>query len=61
MHDNTYYLPVGPVFECGLPLAQYQAGCPECDARSVAHVGYPPDDELIAVARAALGMAPAAT
>lgn len=61
VHDNTYYvnLPHGPVFECGVPLEQYQADCCdtcECDPRSVAHVGYPADSVLIAAARSALGL-----
>ena len=60
--DNVYYLPLASpnetVYECNMPLAEYQASCDSCDPRSVA-LPFPEDAVIFAAARAALGMAPA--
>jgi hypothetical protein len=60
---NTYHLPLTnasypTVYECGMPLAEYQASCPTCDPGSVA-LPYPADEDLIGLARSVLGMPPA--
>jgi len=53
VHDNTIYTPTGRVTECGKPLADWQAtgGDPGTVAKT-----WPADADLIALARAALGM-----
>ena len=58
MHDNEYYLPAGSggVFECGLPIADYQASCTGCDPGSRAYAGWPEDGVLLDAARVALGI-----
>ncbi len=61
--NNTYALPLGQVtppplvYECGMPLQEYQAACEQCDPGSVA-VPFPPDDEILGLARILLGMPP---
>ena len=63
LHNNTYYFPMEAgaevAYECGMPLAQYQAACGECDPGSVA-LPLPEDAVLIGLGRAVLGMRPAA-
>lgn len=75
MYNNTYYLPATAtagagaadsaaappvIYECGVPIEQYQAACPTCDPGSVAVAGWPEDAVILNAARAALGMPPAA-
>ena len=58
VHDNDYYLPATTpaIYECGLPLAEYQASCADCDARSTGHIGFPEDAVILTAARAALSL-----
>lgn len=53
LHDNTVYTPTGAVTECGKTLAAWQAtgGDPGTVAKA-----WPADADLLALARAALGM-----
>lgn len=55
VHDNRYFLPTADVYECGLPLAEYQASCASCDPGSTA-AAWPADDVILTAARAALGL-----
>ena len=56
VHDNELYLPGGPIFECGMPITDYQASCEGCDPRTVAHAAWPADAVILDAARKALGM-----
>merc|ERR1712151_658842 len=55
LHDNEYYTANGTVFECGMPLAEWQAAGPQNDARSVSAT-IPDADTIIGWAKAKLGM-----
>lgn len=60
VHDNSYFLPASSaasqVFECGMPLTQYQQSCRYCDPGSTAAIGWPEDDVILTAARKALGL-----
>merc|ERR1712232_1523237 len=53
LHDNEYYTSNGTVFECGMPLAEWQAA--GNDVGSVAKT-LPSDDVIIGLAREKLGV-----
>jgi hypothetical protein len=55
VYNNTIFTHAGWVLECGLNLSDWQAQAPDHDPGST--VGpMPPDDDLIAAARRALGI-----
>ena len=60
VHDNSYYLPAGTstteVYECDLPLSDYQRSCEYCDPRSTSNIGWPEDDVILSAARKALNL-----
>jgi hypothetical protein len=53
VHDNKVFTPTGAVTECGMSLAQWQAAGNDPGTTAAP---FPSDAELIAYARAALGM-----